>query len=234
MRAGDGAATSRARSIRGPERYRSGRMATTRLAIGLRCRRRLYPRRSTGHRTLGRTSSSEKSAMNISGGEPRRANSATRSPMNAEPPTGVGESATSNMGPSSGTQRQAQRPGYTRRECQIALAQLAVEPLDHWRRAGDDRQPVGDDLRRCGGQVQLGEPAAARPGPAARGPVVTVIISNRVDPVTQLSGADPGPAGSTDGLTIERPHPRRWSTQSIITSSWQHAYCSGRILGCWA
>ena len=42
------------------------------------------------------------------------------------------------------------------------LAQLAVDPVDHRRQAVDHRQAVGDDLPRHRGQVQLGQPAAAR------------------------------------------------------------------------
>ena len=43
------------------------------------------------------------------------------------------------------------------------LVQLTVDPVDQRRQAVDDRQAVGDDLPRRGGQVQLGQPAAAGP-----------------------------------------------------------------------
>jgi hypothetical protein len=43
--------------------------------------------------------------------------------------------------------------------------QLPVDPVGHRRQAVDDGQAVGDDLPRDCRQVQLGQPAAARPGP---------------------------------------------------------------------
>jgi hypothetical protein len=42
-------------------------------------------------------------------------------------------------------------------------------PLDQRCQGVDDRQAVGDDLPRRGRQVQLSQPAAARPGPVAGG-----------------------------------------------------------------
>src|SRR5207244_2953200 len=56
------------------------------------------------------------------------------------------------------------------------------------------RQAVGDDLPRGRGQVQPGQPAPARPGQVAAGPVVAEIGHHRVDPVTLL-GAEPDQAG---------------------------------------
>jgi hypothetical protein len=50
------------------------------------------------------------------------------------------------------------------------------------RQGVDYRQAVGDDLPRYDGQVQLGQPAAARPGPVAGRPVITMVRGHRVDP----------------------------------------------------
>jgi hypothetical protein len=74
------------------------------------------------------------------------------------------------------------------------LVQLAVDPVDQYCQGVDDRQAVGDDLSRRRRQVQLGQPAAARPGPVAGRPVIAVVGSHRVDPVAQL-GTQPDQAG---------------------------------------
>jgi len=71
--------------------------------------------------------------------------------------------------------------------------QLVVDPAGQRRQAVDDRQAVGDDLPRGRRQVELGQPAAARPGPVAGGPVIAVVGGDRVDPVPQL-GAEPDQA----------------------------------------
>jgi len=44
--------------------------------------------------------------------------------------------------------------------------QLAVDPVDRRRQGAGELQAVGDDLPRHRGQVQLSQPATARPGPA--------------------------------------------------------------------
>ena len=65
------------------------------------------------------------------------------------------------------------------------LADLQVEPAGDRFQGVDERQGVADHLRRDGGQVQRGEPFAARPAPAAGWPVVAVVSQDRVDPVLQ-------------------------------------------------
>ena len=62
--------------------------------------------------------------------------------------------------------------------------------------------------RDTGGQVQLGQPAAARPGPVAGGPVIAVVGGDRVDPVAQL-GAEPDQAGPVPQQRPELAHLRR-------------------------
>jgi hypothetical protein len=57
------------------------------------------------------------------------------------------------------------------------------------------------------GQVQVGEPAAAGPGPVAGGPLIPVIGSNRVDPIAQR-GTEP------DQLARCRSSTRSWRTSS--------------------
>jgi hypothetical protein len=74
-------------------------------------------------------------------------------------------------------------------------AQLAVDPVDQRRQAVEDRQAVGDDLPRDRGQVQLGQPAAARPGPLTGAAVIAMVGGDRVDPVAQ-AGAQPDQAGA--------------------------------------
>jgi hypothetical protein len=64
-------------------------------------------------------------------------------------------------------------------------ADLGVEPVDDRLQGVDERQGVGDHLRRDGGQVQGGEPGPARPAPAARRPAVAMVGQDRVDPVAQ-------------------------------------------------
>jgi hypothetical protein len=87
-------------------------------------------------------------------------------------------------------------------------AQLAVEPLNHRRQAVDGRQAVGDNLPRGGGQVELGQPAAARAGPVAGRPVIAVVGGDRVDPVAQLR-AQPDQADPVPDQRAELPHLRR-------------------------
>ena len=57
-------------------------------------------------------------------------------------------------------------------------------------------------------QVQLGQPAAARAGPVAGGPVVAVVGGDRVDPVAQL-GAEPDQADPVPQQRAELAHLRR-------------------------
>src|SRR6266568_1951116 len=66
-----------------------------------------------------------------------------------------------------------------------ACSSPSIRSISGARPAGD-RQAVGDDLPRRRGQVQLGQPAAARPGPVARAAVIAVVSGHRVDPVAQL------------------------------------------------
>jgi hypothetical protein len=86
--------------------------------------------------------------------------------------------------------------------------QLAVDLVDQRRRAVDDRQGIGDDLPRRRGQVQFGQPAAARTGPLARGPVIAVVRGDRMDLVPQL-GAEPDLADPVPQQRAELAHLRR-------------------------
>ncbi len=92
------------------------------------------------------------------------------------------------------------------------LVQLTVDPVDHRRQAVDDRQAIGDDLPRCRRQVQLGQPAAAGPGPVAGRPVIAVVGGDRVDPVPQLGAeadqADPVPQQRAELADLRRGDPR--------------------------
>jgi hypothetical protein len=76
-------------------------------------------------------------------------------------------------------------------------AYLAVQPIDRDRQRIEGGEAVGDDLPRHRRKVELGQPAAAGPGPVAAGPVASVIGGHRVDPVLQLGAeldqADPVP-----------------------------------------
>ena len=65
------------------------------------------------------------------------------------------------------------------------LVQLLVEPVDRLLERVDHRQGVVDDLAGDNGQLESGQPPAARPAPAALRPPVTVIGQDRVDPVAQ-------------------------------------------------
>jgi hypothetical protein len=65
------------------------------------------------------------------------------------------------------------------------LPDLGVESAGDRFQGVDERQGVGDHLRRDGGQLQRGEPFPARPAPAAGRPVVAVVGQDRVDPVAQ-------------------------------------------------
>ena len=66
--------------------------------------------------------------------------------------------------------------------------------------------------RDAGGQVQLGQPAAAGPGPVAGGPVIAVVGGDRVDPVAQLGAepdqADPVPQQRAELADLRRRDPR--------------------------
>jgi hypothetical protein len=90
--------------------------------------------------------------------------------------------------------------------------QLAVDPVGQRRQAVDDGQAVGDDLPRGRRQVELGQPAAARPGPVAGGPVVAVVGGDRVDPVAQAGAeadqADPVPDQRAELPDVRRGDPR--------------------------
>ena len=83
----------------------------------------------------------------------------------------------------------------------------SIRPVSGARPAGDG-QAVGDDLPRRGRQVQLGQPAAAWPGPVAARPVVAVVGGDRVDPVALLS-AEPDQADPVPQQRAELPHRRR-------------------------
>ena len=99
-----------------------------------------------------------------------------------------------------------------------AGVQLPVDPADHRRQVIDHRQAVGDDLPRGCGQVQLGQPAAARPGPVAGTAVIAVIGGHRVDPVAQLS-AQPDQAG---------PVPQH---RAELADLWRGNPCFGQQVG---
>jgi len=86
--------------------------------------------------------------------------------------------------------------------------QLAVDPVDQRRQAVDHRQAVGNDLPRRRRQVQLGQPAATRPGPVARAAVIAVVGGHRVDPVAQL-GAQADQADPVPQQRAELADPRR-------------------------
>ena len=88
-----------------------------------------------------------------------------------------------------------------------AGVQLPVDPVDHRRQAVDDRQAVGDDLPRGRGQAQLGQPAAAGPGPVAGTAVIAVVGGDRVDPVAQL-GAEADQPGPVPQQRAELAHRR--------------------------
>jgi hypothetical protein len=66
--------------------------------------------------------------------------------------------------------------------------------------------------RDAGGRTRLGQPAAARPGPVAGGPVVAVVGGDRVDPVAQLGAeadqADPVPQQRPELAHLRRGDPR--------------------------
>ena len=59
--------------------------------------------------------------------------------------------------------------------------------------------------RDAAGRTRLGQPAAARPGPVARGPVIAVVRGDRVDPVALL-GAEADQAGPVPQQRAELPH----------------------------
>ena len=102
-----------------------------------------------------------------------------------------------------------QRPEH--RDPRVApgvLVQPAVDPADDRSQAADDRQAAGDDLPRHRRQVQPGQPAAARAGPVAGGPVIAMAGGDRVDPVA-LPGTDPDQAGPVPQQRPELAHPRR-------------------------
>ena len=81
-----------------------------------------------------------------------------------------------------------------------AGVQFPVDPAGQDGQGVDDRQAVRDDLPRRRLQVELGQPAAARPGPVTGGPVVAVVGGDRVDPVAQLGA----PAGQADPVPQQR------------------------------
>jgi hypothetical protein len=70
----------------------------------------------------------------------------------------------------------------------------SIRPVSGARPAGDG-QVAGHQLAGDRGQLELGQPAAARPGQVAAGPVVAEIGHYRVDPVLQHSAQpdQPGP-----------------------------------------
>ena len=86
--------------------------------------------------------------------------------------------------------------------------QVPVEPVDQSCQGADDRQAAGDDLPRRRRQARLGQPAAARPGPDAGGPVRAVAGGDGVDPVAQL-GAEPDQADPVPDQGAEPADPRR-------------------------
>ena len=92
------------------------------------------------------------------------------------------------------------------------LVQPAVDPAGHRSQAIDHRHAVRDDLPRRRRQVQLGQPAAARPGPVAGGPVIAVVGGDRMDPVAQLGAdpdqADPVPQQRAELADLRRRDPR--------------------------
>jgi hypothetical protein len=65
------------------------------------------------------------------------------------------------------------------------LADLFIQPADRAGHGVGERQAVVDDLAGDGGQLQGGKPLAARAAPAARGPAVTMVGQDRMDPVAQ-------------------------------------------------
>jgi hypothetical protein len=75
-------------------------------------------------------------------------------------------------------------------------------------RPAGHRQAVADDLPRGRGQVQPGQPAAARPGRVAGGPVIAVVRGDRLDPVT-LPGAEADQAGPVPQQRAKLAHLRR-------------------------
>ena len=93
-----------------------------------------------------------------------------------------------------------------------AGVQLPVDPAGQDGQGVDDRQAVRDDLPRRRRQVELGQPAAARPGPVTGGPVVAVVGGDRVDPVAQLGAqpdqADPVPQQRAELADLRRGDPR--------------------------
>jgi len=92
--------------------------------------------------------------------------------------------------------------------CFRVLAQLRVDPADLRAQGAGERQAASHDFPWHDGQAQLGEPAAAQPGPVTAGPVIPMAGGHRVDPVAQL-GAEPGQTGPVAQQRAELPHRRR-------------------------
>jgi len=82
----------------------------------------------------------------------------------------------------------------TRGSALACWAQLAVDPVGQRGQAVDDGQVVSHELAGDRGQLEPGQPAAARPGQVAAGPVVAEVGHHRVDPVALL-GAEPDQPG---------------------------------------
>jgi hypothetical protein len=91
-------------------------------------------------------------------------------------------------------------------------AHLGTEPVDRCLQRVDQPQAVLDHLPGRRGQIEPGQPVAARAAPAAPGPVLPVVGEHRLDPVAQqrpqLDQLNPVPQQHAELAHRRRSDPR--------------------------